>query len=326
MKAFATENIRNLAVIGHGDAGKTQLVSSLALRRRGQQPLGKGRRRHDRHRLRRGFDRTKSFAQQQFRPPRIQRHKDKSHRHARLCGVRLARPARLAGRRLCSGRRRRRSRHRGPDRKDMAVRERIHAAAFHGDQQDRQGARRFRPRTRDGVVEFCPLDRSLHPADRQRKAISEASSMSSIKKHTNSTRTAKPKRYPIPSEGNDIFDRTRERLIEIVAESDDALMEKYFENGTLPEEDIYPNLAKAIASEQAVSRSTPCRRQRSSGCRYCSITSSSSHQIRQRTSPNTDSRTTTWPATGSRESIPTTNRSRPTFSVRSPTRSPAAST
>ena len=29
MKAFATENIRNLAVIGHGDAGKTQLVASL---------------------------------------------------------------------------------------------------------------------------------------------------------------------------------------------------------------------------------------------------------------------------------------------------------
>src|ERR671933_2084579 len=29
MKAFATESIRNLAVIGHGDAGKTQLVSSL---------------------------------------------------------------------------------------------------------------------------------------------------------------------------------------------------------------------------------------------------------------------------------------------------------
>src|SRR3954466_2079847 len=29
MRSFATENIRNLAVIGHGDAGKTQLVSSL---------------------------------------------------------------------------------------------------------------------------------------------------------------------------------------------------------------------------------------------------------------------------------------------------------
>src|SRR4030095_16134923 len=54
----------------------------------------------------------------------------------------------------------------------------------------------------------------------------------------------------IPTEGKDIFDRTRERLIEIVAESDDELMEKYFEDGTLPEEDIYPNLAKAIAKSK----------------------------------------------------------------------------
>src|SRR5713101_8354020 len=29
MKVFATEAIRNLAVIGHGNAGKTQLISSL---------------------------------------------------------------------------------------------------------------------------------------------------------------------------------------------------------------------------------------------------------------------------------------------------------
>src|SRR5438046_7004581 len=29
MKAYDTEAIRNLAVIGHGDAGETQLVSSL---------------------------------------------------------------------------------------------------------------------------------------------------------------------------------------------------------------------------------------------------------------------------------------------------------
>src|SRR5438552_15282010 len=29
MKAYATESIRNLAVIGHGDVGKTQLISSL---------------------------------------------------------------------------------------------------------------------------------------------------------------------------------------------------------------------------------------------------------------------------------------------------------
>jgi elongation factor G len=60
----------------------------------------------------------------------------------------------------------------------------------------------------------------------------------------------KTKEIPIPEEGRDIFDRTRERLIEIVAESDDALMEKYFADGTLPEEDIYPNLAKAISNSK----------------------------------------------------------------------------
>lgn len=60
----------------------------------------------------------------------------------------------------------------------------------------------------------------------------------------------KPKEIPIPSEGREIVDKTRERLIEIVAESDDKLLEKYFENGTLDDEDIYPNLAKAIANSR----------------------------------------------------------------------------
>jgi elongation factor G len=60
----------------------------------------------------------------------------------------------------------------------------------------------------------------------------------------------KAKEIPMPEQGRDIFERTRERLIEIVAESDDALMEKYFADGTLPEEDVYPNLAKAIANSK----------------------------------------------------------------------------
>jgi elongation factor G len=63
----------------------------------------------------------------------------------------------------------------------------------------------------------------------------------------------KAKEIPMPEQGKDVFDRTRERLIELVAESDDALMEKYFEDGTLPEEDIYPNLARR-SQEQALPR------------------------------------------------------------------------
>ena len=58
------------------------------------------------------------------------------------------------------------------------------------------------------------------------------------------------KEIDIPSEGRDVLERTRERLVELVAESDDALLEKYFEQGTLEESDILPNISKAIAQSK----------------------------------------------------------------------------
>src|SRR5215831_9903574 len=60
----------------------------------------------------------------------------------------------------------------------------------------------------------------------------------------------KAKEIEIPSEGRDVVDKTRERLVELVAESDDALMEKYFEQGTLEDSDILPNINKAIANSK----------------------------------------------------------------------------
>jgi elongation factor G len=58
------------------------------------------------------------------------------------------------------------------------------------------------------------------------------------------------KEIDIPTEGREYVDKTRERLVELVAESDDALMEKYFEQGTLDEADILPNINKAIANSK----------------------------------------------------------------------------
>ncbi|HEY0366805.1 MAG TPA: elongation factor G [Pyrinomonadaceae bacterium] len=60
----------------------------------------------------------------------------------------------------------------------------------------------------------------------------------------------KAKEIDIPSEGRDVVDKTRERLIELVAESDDALMEKYFEQGTLEDSDVLPNIGAAIANSK----------------------------------------------------------------------------
>ena len=58
------------------------------------------------------------------------------------------------------------------------------------------------------------------------------------------------KEIDIPTAGRDVVEKTRERLIELVAESDDALMEKYFDQGTLEESDILPNINKAIANSK----------------------------------------------------------------------------
>src|SRR5256884_6429965 len=60
----------------------------------------------------------------------------------------------------------------------------------------------------------------------------------------------KAKEIEIPSEGRDVVDKTRERLVELVAESDDALMEKYFDQGTLEDADVLPNIGKAIANSK----------------------------------------------------------------------------
>jgi elongation factor G len=62
--------------------------------------------------------------------------------------------------------------------------------------------------------------------------------------------SGKSKEIPIPETGREVVDKERERLVEVIAESDDALMEKYFEAGTLPEEDIVPNISKAIAASR----------------------------------------------------------------------------
>ncbi len=60
----------------------------------------------------------------------------------------------------------------------------------------------------------------------------------------------KAKEIDIPTEGRDVVDKTRERLVELVAESDDALMEKYFEQGTLDDSDVLPNIGRAIANSK----------------------------------------------------------------------------
>ena len=103
MKVYATEAIRNLAVIGHGDAGKTQLVSSLlyvagATPRWGKVDEGTTITDHEEDSIARKI--TLNTA---TRPPRTQRNQSQFDRHAGIRRVRVARPSGSARRRLRHG-------------------------------------------------------------------------------------------------------------------------------------------------------------------------------------------------------------------------------
>lgn len=58
--------------------------------------------------------------------------------------------------------------------------------------------------------------------------------------------SGKAKEVPLPEEGRGYINEAHERLIEAVAESDDTLMEHFFEAGTLPDDEFIGGIKKAI--------------------------------------------------------------------------------
>src|SRR6202050_2054585 len=62
--------------------------------------------------------------------------------------------------------------------------------------------------------------------------------------------SGKGKETEIPGDMKEQAQSAHERLVELVAEGDDKLMEKYFEAGTLGEEDLIPSLHNAIREDK----------------------------------------------------------------------------
>ena len=60
----------------------------------------------------------------------------------------------------------------------------------------------------------------------------------------------KGKEGPIPATMADVAKEAHERLVELVAEGKDELMEEFFEKGTIPEEDLVPALHEAIREDK----------------------------------------------------------------------------
>ena len=249
MKAFATENIRNLAVIGHGDAGKTQLVSSLlhvsgTSHRWGKVDEGTTVTDYEEDSIERKISLNNNFAHLEYNDTKINLIDTPGY----AAFVSHARPAlRVAD---CA----------------LVVVDGVHGIEVQTEKTWQYANEFLLPR----FMAINKMDKEnadfQHALDTAAQSFarsivpftipigSEANFRGVVdvvhQKAYEFDEHGKAKSIAIPSESKALLDSTRERLIELVAESDDSLMEKYFADGTLPEEDIYPNLAKAIAKSR----------------------------------------------------------------------------
>jgi elongation factor G len=249
MKAYATESIRNLAVIGHGDAGKTQLLSSLlyvagATPRWGKVQDGTTVTDHDEDSIARKITLNTALAHLDYQDTKINLIDTPGY----AAFVAHARPAlRVAD---CA----------------LAVVDGVKGVEVQTEKTWAYANEFMVPR----IMAVTKLDKehadfgaAVESAQKtfSRAIIPFTLPIGKEKNFRGVVDVVHMKAYElgpdgqakeieIPTEGREYVDKTRERLVELVAESDDGLMEKYFENGTLDEADILPNISKAIAQSK----------------------------------------------------------------------------
>jgi elongation factor G len=249
MKAFSTENIRNLAVIGHGDAGKTQLVSSMlhvagTTHRWGKVDEGTTVTDYDEDSIERKVSLNNNFAHLEYKDTKINLIDTPGY----AAFVSHARPAlRVVD---CA----------------LVVVDGVNGIEVQTEKTWSYANEFMLPRFM--VINKLDKERSDfgHALDTAAESFARSIVPFTLpigteldfrgvvdvvhQKAYEFDEHGKAKEIPIPEEGRALVDSTRERLIELVAESDDALMEKYFEAGTLEEEDVIPNLSRAIAKSK----------------------------------------------------------------------------
>ena len=249
MKSYATDAIRNLAVIGHGDAGKTQLISSLlyvagATPRWGKVDEGTTVTDHDEDSIARKITLNTALAHLEYRDTKINFIDTPGY----AAFVSHARPAvRVAD---CA----------------IAVVDGAKGVEVQTEKTWAYANEFILPRMM--VItkldkEHADFGKALESAQRKfsRAIIPFTLPIGKEKdfrgivdvvhmKAYEFDEHGKPRAIEIPADGRELLDKTRERLVELVAESDDALLEKYFEQGTLDESDILPNINRAIAQSK----------------------------------------------------------------------------
>src|SRR5918998_2300019 len=248
MKVYPTKQIRNLAVIGHGDAGKTQLISSLlyvtnATPRWGKVSEGTTVTDYEEDSITRQITLNTALAHLEFREHKINFIDTPGY----AAFVAHARPAlRVAD---CA----------------LVVVDGVNGVEVQTEKTWAYANEFITPRVM--VINKLDKERANFGAalDSARSTFSRAivpftlpigqeanfrGVVDIVHMKAYEFKDGKAREIDIPAEGRDLVDKERKRLIEVIAESDDALMEKYFETDTLPEEDIVAGIPRAIAASR----------------------------------------------------------------------------
>ena len=249
MKAYPTNSIRNLAVIGHGDAGKTQLLSSLlyiagATPRWGHVDDGTTVTDYDEDSIARRITLNTALAHLESRDTKVNFIDSPGY----VAFVAHARPAlRVAD---CA----------------LVVVDGVNGVEVQTEKTWAYANEFTVPR----FMVVTKLDKERadfgHALDTARGTFSRAIVPFTLPigreqdfrgivdvvhmKAYEFDEQGRARPCEIPAEGHDIINTEREKLIEVVAESDDALLEKYFDQGTLEDADLLPNISRAIASSR----------------------------------------------------------------------------
>jgi len=249
MKTYTTQEIRNLGIVGHGDAGKTSLVAAMlyatgATNRLGKVEEGTAPTDYDEEEIARKISLNITPAYVEYKGTKINLIDTPGY----AAFIANAKPAL----RVCET--------------ALFVIDAVSGIGVQTEKAWELADELHRPRPRYIVVNKLDKERADFGAtynalretfgrscvpitlpigsEKDFRGVVDVIHMKAYEFDAN----GKPSEIPIPESGRGYIDETHERLIEMVAEADDTLMEHFFDAGTLNDEEFIGGLKKAIAN------------------------------------------------------------------------------
>ena len=248
MKACTTEDLRNLGVVGHGDAGKTSIVAAMLYAtgmtpRLGRVDDGTAPTDHDEEEIARKISLNITPASLEFKGVRMNLIDTPGYAsfigHAkpalRVCETALFVIDGVAGIGVQT--------EKVWEMADELIRPRPRFIVINKLDKERADFGAVYNALRGTFGRSCvPLTLPIG-AEKGFRGVVDVIRMKAYEFDPN----GQPREVPIPQTGRGYIDETHERLIEMVAESDDTLLEHFFQDGTLNNEEFIGGMRKAIA-------------------------------------------------------------------------------